>query len=242
MSETIEQTNTKIVVDPESSVFVGNLSPETTAEDLKQVFGESVKVEIPTFQSDRTYPRIFAFVTFEDKVDVEELKEKFDKTVIKDKSIYVTKVLTPEEQQLKKQKRRANQRGKAVPAPPKKNKETKVPLEQMERSKDTLYVNNIPYHTTKNEIASFFGTSEESVVLPMRRMKDTATKRVFFSKKYNRGIAFVSFPEGTDIEAKAAEFNGKTFEDRELTVDVAANKPAHNETEPQTETANATSE
>lgn len=242
MSEIIE-TNTKIVVDPETSIFVGNLSPETSPEDLQKVFGESVKVEIPTLQSDRTYPRIFAFVTFDDKVDVEDLRSKFDKTVIKDKSIYVTKVLTPEEQQLKKQKRRANQRGKAVPAPPKKNKEAQVPLEQMERSKDTLYVNNIPYHTTKAEIASFFGTTEESVILPMRRMKDTTTKRVFFSRKFNRGIAFVSFPEGTDIEAKAAEFNGKNFEDRELTVDVAANKPAHTEpVQTEAEHGNSTSE
>lgn len=228
-------------MDPETSIFVGNLSPDTTEADLKQVFGDSVQVEIPSSQTGKSYPRIFAFVKFSDKIDIDDLKSQYDKTVIKDKSIYVTKVLSQEEQQLRREKNRANQRGKAIPAPPKKVREKQVPLEQMERSKNTLYVNNIPYHTTKDEIATFFGTTEDSVILPMRRMKDTKTRRVFFSKSSNRGIAFVSFPDGTDIEKKATEFHGKVFQERELTVDVAANKPEHIETE-HTETENAETE
>lgn len=234
MMSTVEDL-TRTTVDPETSIFVGNLSPDTTVQDLRNVFGDAVDIEIPSSQTSKRFSKIFAFVKYDDKIDVEELKSKYDKTVIKDKSIYITRALSPEDFASRKQKN-GGRRGKAVPAPPTKTKRKQVPLDEMERSTNTLYVNNVPYHTTKAEIAGFFGTTEDSIILPMRRMRDTKTKKVFFSKSSNRGIAFVTYPEGVDIDTKAKEFQGKFFQERELTVDVAANKPGHNEREPEVST------
>ena len=63
-----------------SKIFVGNLSYDTTAEELETHFsqiGPIVEVFLP---SDRTTgrPRGFAFVEFEDDTHVDEAVEKFD--------------------------------------------------------------------------------------------------------------------------------------------------------------------
>ena len=48
----------------------------------------------------------------------------------------------------------------------------------------------------------------------------------------NRGMVFVTFEgDNVDIEAKAEEFKGKVFDDRELTVDVAVVRPENDEEE-----------
>lgn len=246
----VETTTTVTFVDPETTIFVGNVSKDCTEEDLKDVFsGEfgSVEVEIPAAKTrnGHTFYNRYAFVKFPQKIDVEAIKGKYDKQVVKERGIYIRKALTQEERDAERQERIrnrragrggakfANNRGAAVPAPPKKDK---TPLEEMERSKDTLYVNNIPYYATKEQLAEFFGTKPELVVLPMRRMRDTNTKRVFFSKKMNRGIAFITydtFAEGEDINKKVESFQGKTLQDRPIVVDVAAVRPPREEREQQ---------
>lgn len=276
----------KAIVDPETTVFIGNISRDCTEEDLNDVFsGEfgSVEVEIPSTKSKKgkLFKQRYAFVKFPSKIDFEAIKAKYDKTVIKERGIYIRRALTEEERdanrkaRAEKKKERLLQnaelkkvakkvakdktgeetsveakaesentdatkdgngdkkftRSKAVPAPPRREK---VPLESMQRSTDTLYVNNVPYFATKEELAEFFGTKPELVVLPLRRMKDVKTKRVFYSKSMNRGIAFVTFENLSEgISQKAEQYNGKTLKDRELTVDIAATKPErpHNEEE-----------
>ena len=71
----------------------------------------------------------------------------------------------------------------------------------------------------------------------MRKMRDQHTGRIFTSDSANRGMAFVTFDgENIDIEAKAEEFKGKIFGDRELTVDVAVIRPENDEEEAEQET------
>lgn len=231
-------------VDPETTIFVGNVASEVTEEDLKQVFkeeyGDQVEVEIPApakTNKGKVLPRRYAFVKFPTKIDVESVKSKYDKTVVKEKGIFIRKALTEEERdtqrKTKKQERRGTKKGTkfpkfrtAVSAPP--NKE-KPPLEEMERSNDTLYVNNIPYSATKEQLAEFFGTTPELIVLPMRRMRNTKTNKVFYSKKMNRGIAFVTFENlQVDIKKKVEEFQAKTLQDRPIVVDVAALRQQNN--------------
>lgn len=244
----VETTTETTFVDPETTVFVGNVSKECTEDDLKDIFaGElgSVEVEIPSGRTrdGRSFYNRYAFVKFPQKIDVEAIKEKYDKQVVKERGIYIRKALTQEERDAERQERIrsrrggrggakfANNRGAAVPAPPRKDK---TPLEEMERSKDTIYVNNIPYYATKEQLAEFFGTQPELVVLPMRRMRDTNTKRVFFSKKMNRGIAFITFANfenGDDINKKVESFQGKTLQERPIVVDVAAVRPPREERE-----------
>ncbi|AGO11195.1 AaceriACL071Cp [[Ashbya] aceris (nom. inval.)] len=237
---TAEQTGAAAVkpdVDPDTTIFIGNLAGDCSEEDLKQVFGAHVEVEIPSNKTGKFYKQRYAFVKFPAKIDFEEVKEKYDKTVVRERSIYVRQALTKEQRDQHKQLQRGSRlaargarrgkkfvRGQAVPAPPQREK---VPLDQLERSSDTLYVNNIPYYATKEEIAEFFGTKPELIVLPMRRMRDTVSNRFFYSKSMNRGIAFVTFEDvaGDAIVQKMEQFQGKVLKDREITVDVAATKP-----------------
>ncbi|CCE65360.1 hypothetical protein TPHA_0K02300 [Tetrapisispora phaffii CBS 4417] len=278
--EVQENTDTKIVIDPDTTIFVGNLASSCTEEDLYSLFSSEaggVKVDIPPARQNenissngysRKFHNKFAFVTFPEKIDMDKILEKYDQQVIKDKAIFIRKGLSPEERDAAKGERMANRRGRggsrgsfrgsfrgdkgnfrggsynsrggsyrgstsrgsfrggrggSTSVPPRKEK---TPLNEMERSTDTLYVNNIPYYANKHELAHFFGINEEDVVLPMRRMRDQRTKRVFFSKRMNRGIAFVTFTDpNVDIIKKSEEFQGKVFQDRAIVVDVAALKP-----------------
>ncbi|SCW01867.1 LAFE_0E09032g1_1 [Lachancea fermentati] len=227
----------RTIVDPETTIFIGNVARDCTEEDLKNVFSEEVEVEIPSAKSGRFFKQRYAFVKFPSKIDFEAIKEKYDKTVVKERGIYIRRAQT-EEQRDEKRKARAEKLKKgsdkgfarrAIPAPPRKLEKVKVPLDSMERSTDTLYVNNVPYYATKEQLAEFFGTKPDLIVLPLRRMRDTKTKRFFYSKRMNRGIAFVTFENCEDIAKKVEEFQGKTLNDRELAVDVAALKPEHEE-------------
>ncbi|AMD21015.1 HEL266Cp [Eremothecium sinecaudum] len=233
-------------VNPETTIFIGNLASDCSEQDLMQVFGKDVEVEIPSNKTGKFYKQRYAFVKFADKIDFEAIKEKYDNTVVKDRGICVKQALTKEQRdqhkQMQQQKRMAANgkgstarkgkkfpRGQAVPAPPQREN---IPLEQMQRSSDTLYVNNIPYYSTKEELAEFFGTTPELIVLPMRRMRDTLSNRFFYSKSMNRGIAFITFDNltGEDAIVKKMElFQGKVLKDREITVDVAATKPETDE-------------
>ncbi|AQZ10323.1 SBP1 (YHL034C) and RNP1 (YLL046C) [Zygosaccharomyces parabailii] len=242
-------TAPKAVVDPETTIFVGNVSVEATEPDLKQLFveefGELVEVEIPApakTSRGRVLERRYAFVKFPSKIDVEAIKGKYDKSVVKDKGIFIRKALTEEERDAQRKSKRQQQQQRrkakagnfpkfrtAVSAPPIKEK---PPLEEMERSTDTLYVNNIPYSATREELAEFFGTKPELIVLPMRRMRNTKTNKLFYSKKMNRGIAFVTFENlQGDIKSKVDEFQGKTLQDRPIVVDVAALRQPNNKEE-----------
>lgn len=236
----------KTVVDPETTIFVGNVSVEATEPDLKELFveefGDLVEVEIPVPAKTgrgRVLDRKYAFVKFPSKIDVEAIKGKYDKSVVKEKGIFIRRALTEEErnEQRKSKRQQQQQRRKAkagnfpkfrtaVSAPPIKEK---PPLEEMERSNDTLYVNNIPYSATREELAEFFGTKPELIVLPMRRMRNTKTDKLFYSKKMNRGIAFVTFENlQGDIKNKVDEFQSKTLQDRPIVVDVAALRQPNN--------------
>ncbi|SCU89773.1 LAME_0E05424g1_1 [Lachancea meyersii CBS 8951] len=253
----------RTIVDPETTIFVGNVARECEESDLAAVFAEDVEVEIPSAKNGKSFKQRYAFVKFPSKIDFDAIKAKYDKTVVKDRGIYIRRAQTEEERDAKRKARiskprkqraerasaNANANGvqdegasgepdaetsaadrkparSAIPAPPKRQERTRAPLESMERTTDTLYVNNVPYMATKEQIAEFFGTSPELVVMPLRRMRNVKTKQYFYSKKMNRGIAFVTFENCSDIAQKVNDFQGKSFNDRELAVDVAALKPA----------------
>ncbi|CEP61521.1 uncharacterized protein LALA0_S03e04720g [Lachancea lanzarotensis] len=260
----------RTIVDPETTIFVGNVARECQEADLQAVFGDQVEVEIPSAKNGKSFKQRYAFVKFPSKIDFDAIKAQYDKTVIKDRGIYIRRAQTEEERDEKRQARisksRKQQASKnqeteaaaetgagassrdnqtdaaaedrkpvrsAIPAPPKRQEKPRAPLESMERTTDTLYVNNVPYMATKEQVAEFFGTEPDLVVMPLRRMRNVKTKQYFYSKKMNRGIAFVTFKNCSDIAQKVTEFQGKSFNDRELAVDVAALKPAHEDSVPE---------
>ncbi|CAI4063329.1 Sbp1p SKDI_08G0080 [Saccharomyces kudriavzevii IFO 1802] len=254
----------KTVIDPEDTIFIGNVAHECTEDDLKQLFveefGDEVSVEIPVKEhTDGHIPASkHALVKFPFKIEFEDIKDKYDTNVVKDREIHIKRARTPGQMQRGGFRGRGAFRGRAgfrgglrggfrgrgnfrgrggARGGFNGQKKEKIPLDQMERSKDTLYVNNVPFKATKEEVAEFFGTNADSVSLPMRKMRDQHTGKIFTSDSANRGMAFVTFnDENINIDRKADEFKGQVFGDRELTVDVAVVRPENDEEEAEQET------
>jgi len=75
----------------------------------------------------------------------------------------------------------------------------------------TLYVGNLPWSTSSEELAEFF--SQYGTVVGSRIITDRKTGR-------SRGFGFVEV-ETEDAERLAAELNGSEFKGRALTVNEA---------------------
>lgn len=80
-----------------------------------------------------------------------------------------------------------------------------------------LYVGNLPFSTTENELQELFG--QAGTVQEVMLMQDKFTGK-------SRGFAFVTM--GSDQEAQSAisKFNGHTMENRPLTVNEARPREA----------------
>ncbi|SMN20462.1 similar to Saccharomyces cerevisiae YHL034C SBP1 Putative RNA binding protein [Maudiozyma saulgeensis] len=242
----------KPALDPETTVFIGNVALDATVEDLEKLFKddyESVEVDIPEKEHKGAHVPLskHAFVKFPVTIDFDDIKTKFDLAVINDRAIHIKRVRSPDELRGANRGRfgRGSFRGRGRGRGSFRgrgrggfSRGPKIPLSEMERSTDTIYINNVPFETTKTELAEFFGTNEDSVVLPMRRLRDEVTRRSVPSDKYNRGMAFIKFDNlSGSIADKAGEFDGKSLGDRTLVVDVAVVKPALPEQAEDEETA-----
>lgn len=75
-----------------------------------------------------------------------------------------------------------------------------------------LYVGNLSWSTSKEELAEFFskyGAIEEAIIVT-----DNATGR-------SRGFGFVTFENDADADAAVEATNGQEFKERQLTVNEA---------------------
>ncbi|KTB14717.1 Single-stranded nucleic acid-binding protein [Nakaseomyces glabratus] len=243
-------------IDPEDTIFIGNVAHECSPEDIEAIFKEEfgdVQVDIPQKEhKEHTPASKHALVKFPSQIDYTALKEKYNRTVVKEREIHIKKARTQEELRNMSRFRRGGFRGGRGGFRGGRGgfrggrggfrggrggfrggrggfrggrNQNRVPLSELERSTDTLYINNVPYDATKEELASLFGTTAENVSMPMRKSRDHETGALVASETLNRGMAFVTYAEFTgDISAKASEFNGKTLKDRALIVDVAVVK------------------
>jgi RNA recognition motif-containing protein len=75
-----------------------------------------------------------------------------------------------------------------------------------------LYVGNLSYETTEQELQALFG--EAGTVETVRVMRDMATGRA-------RGFAFVEMASDADAQTAITQFNEKEFAGRRLTVNEA---------------------
>lgn len=272
VEETQEETQnvSKLLVDPETTIFIGNVAIEATEDDIKNIFkeefGEDLTIDIPETPRQKPNGHVpqskHALIQFSSKIDFDAIKEKYDLTQLKEREIHIKKARTSEELHAFAQRRfrhrgnfrggahRGNFRGGAHRGNGRGghhrgnfrgghrrggfrgnnyHKKERIPLDQMERSRDTLYVNNVPFNTTKDMLAEFFGTKVENIVLPMRKLRNFRSGKIYESDKLNRGIAFITFEDLSDqedgISKKVEEFNGKNLGDRTITVDVAVIKP-----------------
>lgn len=79
-----------------------------------------------------------------------------------------------------------------------------------------LYVGNLPYKTTDEELTEMFG--QVGAVDNVRVMRDLATGRA-------RGFAFVEMASDEDAQKAISEFHQKELEGRALVVNEARPKP-----------------
>ncbi|MGH9162618.1 MAG: RNA recognition motif domain-containing protein [Vicinamibacteraceae bacterium] len=82
-----------------------------------------------------------------------------------------------------------------------------------------LYVGNLPYRTTDEELSALF--SRAGSVENVQVMRDLATGRA-------RGFAFVQMASDDDAQRAIAEFHEYQLDGRALVVNEARPRPAHN--------------
>src|SRR5438874_9597219 len=80
-----------------------------------------------------------------------------------------------------------------------------------------LYVGNLPFNTTENELQELF--SQAGAVQEVMLMQDKFTGK-------SRGFAFVTMASDQDAQKAISEMNGKTVEGRALTVNEARPREA----------------
>ena len=79
-------------------------------------------------------------------------------------------------------------------------------------NQNRLFVGNLSYQTVENDLQDYF--SEAGVVTSVNLMMDRATGR-------SRGFAFVEFATLEEANKAVELFQGKDFQGRKLTVNIA---------------------
>ena len=79
-------------------------------------------------------------------------------------------------------------------------------------NQNRLFVGNLSYQTMENDIQDYF--SEAGVVTSVNLMLDKVTGR-------SRGFAFVEYSTPEEATKAVEQFNGKEFQGRTLTVNIA---------------------
>ncbi|EDO14717.1 hypothetical protein Kpol_311p2 [Vanderwaltozyma polyspora DSM 70294] len=211
-----------------TSIFVGNLGLNVDENDLRELFQE-FEIESITISKSKNQMilNLYSIITINGTVDIKEAKSKYDNYKLKDTNIRVHPVRRP--QLKRKSSARSSNSFNSQRSMLSRSSSKNL---QKEKSKDTVYVNNVSYETTKEEIADFFGTNIDMVVLPMRKIKNHKTNKIHFSRKFNKGIAFVTFPElDKDITEIVDKFQGKKLNDRILATDIALLREPNNRTQ-----------
>src|SRR5246500_5659626 len=75
-----------------------------------------------------------------------------------------------------------------------------------------LFVGNLPFSATENDLQDYFATA--GTVIAVNIMQDRATGR-------SRGFAFVEMGSQSEADAAIAQYHGKEFQGRALTVNEA---------------------
>jgi cold-inducible RNA-binding protein len=93
-----------------------------------------------------------------------------------------------------------------------KRKDVLAAFSRLDSMATKLYVGNLPFNTTENELQELF--SQAGAVQEVMLMQDKFTGK-------SRGFAFVTMGSDADAQKAIAEINGKTLEGRALTVNEA---------------------
>lgn len=202
-------------LDERRTLYVGNLPKMCHKQDLRDLFEPSVgKITINMLKKKQLKKpsKSFAFIEFQDGVNLKRVKEKMNNKIFMDEKIVIENILTKEEKSFEK-----NQKSK---------KRSTTDLKPL--STNTLYVKNIPMKSTSEDLAKIFGVAPKNINFVRRELVDLRTNKVFFSDEFHTGEAFIRFDNlgaGDSIQKKCKEFKGqKATNGRVLLVKIASAK------------------
>ncbi|QHS74705.1 Rnp1p [Saccharomyces paradoxus] len=203
------------ILDEKRTLYVGNLPKKCHKQDLRDLFEPSFgKITINMLKKKQLKkpPKSFAFIEFQDGVNLKKVKEKMNNKIFMDEKIVIENILTKEEKSFEK-----NQKSK---------KRSTTDLKPL--STDTLYVKNIPMKSTNEDLAKIFRVAPKNINFVRRELVDLRTNKVFFSDEFHTGEAFIRFDNlgaGDSIQKKCQEFKGqKARNGRVLLVKIASAK------------------
>jgi RNA recognition motif-containing protein len=92
-------------------------------------------------------------------------------------------------------------------------------MDRMEKRDTTVYVGNLPWRTTEDELARLF--QQFGDIRDVRIIQDPHTGR-------SRGYGFVEFQQLDPVQEAVEALNGREFQGRALMVSIARPKPPRN--------------
>ncbi|KAI8066571.1 hypothetical protein BC940DRAFT_302468 [Gongronella butleri] len=187
----------------DNKVFVGNLSFGTNEETLTEYFGKVGKVASATvIRRGRFRSAGYGFVSFEQASDAEKAVEQLNETELDERQITVqlAKPKSDEPSKPRRGGRRSSRRNS-------KDDEARPP---MVPSKTRIYVANLPYSTTDEELAALFDkfTIDTAAVARLRNGR-------------SKGYGFVNVPSEQDQLKIIDGFKDVKVGEREISVQIA---------------------
>lgn len=212
----------KKALDDRRSLYVGNLPNKCCKQDLRDLFepdfGKITTIMLKKKQLKKP-PKTFAFVEFEEGVDLKKVKQQMHDKVFMDKIIVIENILTREE-------KRSEDNNNHINTKPESDTKSNSGFKAL--STHTLYVKNIPMKSSNEELAEIFGVAPRNINFVKRQLVDLRTNKAFFSDEFHIGEAFIKFDNlraEDDIQKKCQEFQGqKASNGRVLLVKVASAK------------------
>ncbi|KAI8097577.1 uncharacterized protein BX664DRAFT_347542 [Halteromyces radiatus] len=192
MSTTAEKEDNK--------VFVGNLSFSTDKEALGKYFESAGKVINATvIRRGRYRSAGYGFVTFETSEEAEKAVEKFNKTNMDEREITVQVARPKTPRTTKTKNTTSGRRRRSLP--------TRRPTAA---STTRVFVANLPYSTTDEELASLFENFniESASIARLRNGR-------------SKGFGFIDVKNETEQQKVIENFKDVKLGDREISVKVA---------------------
>jgi nucleolin len=170
------------------TIFVGNLPFDTADADVRELFSQQGKVELISVPKDKLtgQPRGFAFVDMSSDEEVQAAVAAYDGNMFEGRVLRVTKSVPKEEVEKKAPKKRAPAAG------------------------GKIYVGNLPFDTTKEDLMAYYTEQGEVVEVYIPVNPATGT---------GRGYAFVTMKE-EDVEKAIEATNGIEFMGRPLVANI----------------------
>lgn len=200
--------------DDAQKLFVAGLPDSVTEEVLRDLFAESgvqtLDVSLPRDRMSGR-PRGFAFVRLSSPEDVDRALSQLDGTIVGDSSISVRrfKAEAPNRD-------RTGAPGGPGASGPRPGGGGRGPA--ADTSDRTLYVGNLPYDVTQEEVESVLRSRGAEAIVRVHLPLDPDGRR--------RGFGFVTLGSADAARAAVDQLQGATVRGRTLTVNAALPKPA----------------